>query len=77
MTKNELEIQIISTSRKGFETYNDLLMGQLTETKEKAAPSHFLKFILASSTNGTFGFVSLAQVCKKKIIKNYRSIISN
>lgn len=33
-----------------------LLYGQLTEKKEKAYPSHFLKFLLASRTNGTFGF---------------------
>jgi hypothetical protein len=28
----------------------------VTEKKEKANPSHFLKFLLASHTNGTFGF---------------------
>jgi hypothetical protein len=28
----------------------------LTEKAEKAHPSHFLKFLLASRTNGTFGF---------------------
>jgi hypothetical protein len=28
----------------------------VTEKKEKAHPSHFLKFLLASRTNGTFGF---------------------
>jgi hypothetical protein len=31
-------------------------LGQVTEKKEKAPPSHFLKFLLASRTNGTFGF---------------------
>jgi hypothetical protein len=29
-----------------------LLYGQLTEKKEKAYPSHFLKFLLANRTNG-------------------------
>jgi hypothetical protein len=33
-----------------------LLLGQVTEKEEKAHPSHFLKFLLASRTNGTFGF---------------------
>jgi hypothetical protein len=33
-----------------------LLLGQATEKEEKAHPSHFLKFLLASCTNGTFGF---------------------
>jgi hypothetical protein len=33
-----------------------LLLGQLTEKEEKAHPSHFLKFLFANRTNGTFGF---------------------
>jgi hypothetical protein len=28
----------------------------VTEKEEKAHPSHFLKFLLASRTNGTLGF---------------------
>jgi hypothetical protein len=31
-------------------------LGQVTETEEKTHPSHFLKFLFASRTNGTFGF---------------------
>ena len=55
MTKNGLDIQTISTKRTDFQTDRVLLLGQVTE-KEKANPSHFLKFLLASRTNGTFGF---------------------
>jgi len=32
-------------------------MGQVAEKKEKAYPSHFLKFLFACLTNGTFSFV--------------------
>jgi hypothetical protein len=56
MTKNGLDIQTISTKRTDFQADRVLLLGQLTEKKEKANPSHFLKFLLASRTNGTFGF---------------------
>ena len=56
MTKNGLDIQTISTKRTDFQTDRVLLFGQVTEKREKADPSHFLKFLLASRTNGTFGF---------------------
>jgi hypothetical protein len=56
MTKNGLDIQTISIKRTDFQTDRVLLLGQLTEKEEKAHPSHFLKFLLASRTNGTFGF---------------------
>ena len=56
MTKNGLDIQTISTKRTDFKTDRVLLLGQVTEKQEKATPSHFLKFLLASRTNGTFGF---------------------
>jgi len=56
MTKNGLDIQNISTKRTDFQTDRVLLLGQVTEKEEKAHPSHFLKFLLASRTNGTFGF---------------------
>ena len=56
MTKNGLDIQTISTKRTDFQTDRVLLLGQVTEKSEKANPSHFLKFLLASRTNGTFGF---------------------
>ena len=56
MTENGLDIQTILTKRTDFKTYRVLLLGQVTEKKEKADPSHFLKFLLASRTNGTFGF---------------------
>ena len=56
MTKNELKIKNISTKRTDFQTDRVLLWGQVPETEEKAVPSHFLKFLFASRTNGTFGF---------------------
>jgi hypothetical protein len=56
MTKNGLDIQTISTKRTDFQTDRVLLLRQLTEKKEKALPSHFLKFLLANRLSGTFGF---------------------
>jgi hypothetical protein len=56
MTKNGLDIQTISTKRTDKQADRILLLGQVTEKKEKANPSHFLKFLLARSTSGTFGF---------------------
>jgi len=56
MTKNGLDIQTISTKRTDKQTDRVLLVGQVTEKKEKAHPSHFLKFLFASRTNGTFVF---------------------
>jgi len=47
MTKNRLDIQTISTKRTDFQTDRVLLLGQVTEKKEKANPSHFLKFLFA------------------------------
>ena len=48
MTENGLNIQTISTKRTDFQTDRVLLLGQVTEGKEKADPSHFLKFLLAN-----------------------------
>ncbi len=56
MTKNGLDIQTISTKRTDFQVDRILLLGQVLEKKEKALHSHFLKFLLASRTNGKFGF---------------------
>jgi hypothetical protein len=56
MTENGLHIQTISSKRTDFQADLVLLLGQVTENKEKANPSHFLKFLLANRTNGTFGF---------------------
>jgi hypothetical protein len=56
MTKNGLDIQTISTNRTDFQADRVLLLGPVTEKIEKADPSHFLKFLLANHTNGTFGF---------------------
>lgn len=61
MTKNGLDIQTISTMRTDFQADRVLLLGQMTEKKEKAHPSHFLKFLLASRTNGTLVFAPTAQ----------------
>ena len=48
MPKNGLDIQTILTKRIDKQTDRVLLFGQLTEKKEKAYPSHFFKFLLAS-----------------------------
>jgi len=56
MTKNGLDIQTISTKRTNFQADRVLLLEQVTEKQEKADPSHFLKFLFTSRTNGTFGF---------------------
>lgn len=50
MTKNGLDIQTISTKQTDIQTDRVFLLGQVTEKKEKANPSHFLKFLLASRT---------------------------
>ncbi|WP_209330123.1 hypothetical protein [Lunatimonas salinarum] len=56
MTKNKLDIQTISTKGTGKQADSVLLLRQVTIENEKAHSSHFLKFLLASRTNGTFGF---------------------
>ena len=56
MTKNGHYIQTILTERTDFQADRVLLLGQVTEKQIKADPSHFFKFLLASCTNGTFGF---------------------
>ena len=48
MNKNGLDILTISTKRTDFQTDRVLLLGQVTEGKEKADPSRFLKFLLAN-----------------------------
>ena len=47
MTKNGLDIQTISTKRIDLQTDRVLLFRQVTEKKEKANPSRFLKFLFA------------------------------
>lgn len=59
MTEIGLDIQTISTKRTDFQADRVLLFGQAKERIEKAHPSHFLKFLLASRTNGTLGFARL------------------
>ena len=54
MTKNGLDIQTKSTKRTDFQTDRFLLLGQVIQKKGKALPSHFLKFLLTSRTNGIF-----------------------
>ena len=71
MTKNGLEIQTISTKRTDFQADRVLLFGQVTEKREKADPSHFLKFLVASRTSGTFGF---APTHKPTLLKTKRAI---
>jgi len=66
MSKNGLVIQTISPKRTDFQTDRVLLLGQVTKKKEKANPSHFFKFLLASRTNGTFGFAQYTRQCFAK-----------
>ncbi len=61
MSVNGIDIQTISTNQTDFQTDRVLLLGQLTEKKVKAHPWHFLKYLLASRTDGTFGFTQTAQ----------------
>ncbi len=59
MTKNGLDIQTISTNQTDKQADRVLLCRQVTIGKEKAHPSHFLKFLFGSRTNGTFGFAPI------------------
>lgn len=56
MTEKGLDLQTISTKRTDNQAYRVLLLEQVTIKREKAHSSHFLKFLLASRTRGTFGF---------------------
>jgi hypothetical protein len=56
MIKNELNIQTIATKPTDLQADRVLQLGLLTEGKEKAYPSHFLKFRFARLTNGSLGF---------------------
>ncbi|MCA0231963.1 MAG: hypothetical protein LCH91_15945 [Bacteroidetes bacterium] len=58
MTQNELNIQAISTKQADFYAYHIFLFGQLTEKREKASHSYFLKSLLASQINDTFCFTN-------------------
>ena len=70
MTKNGLDIQTISTKRKDFQADRVLLLEQVTEKKEKANPSHFLKFLLASRT---LAHLILPQRTKPTLQQNQKS----
>ena len=48
MTENGRDIQTISTKRTYVKAARILLLRQETEKKEKAIPSHFLKFLFAN-----------------------------
>lgn len=66
MTKNGHDTQTILTKWTDFKTDRVFLFGQVTEKKEKANPSHFLKFLLDSNTNGTLAF---AQPTNRPFVK--------
>jgi len=59
MTENEHDI---STKWTDFLSDRILLLGQVTEKREKADTSHFLKLLLVIPTSGTFGFAQLHRV---------------
>ena len=48
MIIDEMNILAISIKRRGFQTHRVLQLEHVTEKKEKANPSHFLKFPLIS-----------------------------
>lgn len=48
MPKNGFDIQTISIKRTEFQTDRILLFGEVTEKKEKAHLSHFIKFHFAN-----------------------------
>jgi len=79
MTKNGHDIQPISTKRTEFQADRVLLLGQVTEKKEKAHPSYFLKFLFASRTNGTLGFADTqadsSQNPKSRFLANAQRLI--
>ena len=56
MTENGLNIQTLLTKRTDKPADRVLLVEQVADKREKAHPWHFLKYLLASRTNGTFGF---------------------
>ena len=56
MNNNELDIQTGSTKWTDFQTDRVLLLRQVTKNIEKALPSYFLKFLLASLINRRFIF---------------------
>jgi hypothetical protein len=49
MNENGLDILTISTKRTDFQADCVLLLGQVTEKKEKANPSHSLRFLLTTA----------------------------
>ncbi|MBK9151434.1 MAG: hypothetical protein IPM26_10725 [Saprospiraceae bacterium] len=61
MTEYGTNIETILTTSTDNLADRVLLLGQVTEKKEKAHPSHFLKFLLASRTNGILAFAPNAQ----------------
>jgi hypothetical protein len=70
MAKNTLDIKTLLNRLTDNQTDCFLFLGQVTEKIEKANPSHFLKFLFASLTNGTFGF---ALTHKTKASQNQKS----
>lgn len=73
MTKNGLDIKAISTKRTDFKTDRVLLLEQVTQKKEKANPSHFLKLLLASRT---LAHLVLPQHTKQTLQQNQKSQFS-
>ena len=70
MTESGIHIQNISTKRTDKQADRVLLLGQVTEKKEKANPSHFLKFLLASRT---LAHLVLPQRTKPTLQQNQKS----
>ncbi len=71
-TKSRLDRQTVSTKRLQKQTDRDLILGQLTDKKEKAQNSHPYKFLL---TCRTAAHVALPKRKKPTHLQNQKSII--
>ena len=70
MTKNGLNIQTISTKQTDIQADCVLLLGQVTEKKEKANIWHCINFLLASRT---LAHLVLPQRTKPTLQQNQKS----
>jgi hypothetical protein len=92
MTENGLKIQTISTKRTDFQADRVLLLGQVTQKKEKANPSHFFKFLFADphcthlvlpdtqaepSQNQKSAIFATALLGTRKILASKKNLICN
>ena len=92
MTENGFDIQPISNKRTDLQTDRVLLLRQVTQKKEKADPSHFLKFLFADphcthlvlpetqadpSQNQKSAIFATAPLSTRKILTSKKNLICN